>query len=489
MPKGNSVAPTYAQNLAMRMLALGEKVMAMCLLSVDRRLLPTRARAASGDAQRIGPGKVPVDANDRNGPSVQDGRPAEGSKGLVTVETEVFSQLLTLYMRRIRASASGVATEIGLSREAVNNWRNGLSLPNPKSRDKLIACASYLRLTEVETNRLFSAAGFEPEFPLQADAPGGVPFAAFIESLFEQLGRLTPYPIILLLSQAHWGQPPFRQELLGRARALYGEQSVLHIQPPFSASTANADYFAAIGRQCGFADITSDYEFEAALERRLLAGERLFCLVSRFEQGTAPLREMLAGILRSLSEMHSGRLHLLLCGGEALADLKYRSGDLSLLNIAQVRHWCELGLADLALLAQRRCPGLRFDQAMLGELLESCGGHPALAEEGLQWLAQYSALSADSRHALHEHLSSSTRLWQAFLPLTETEESRERLRRRLETTDLGRASPYLADGELRRLFWNNLITVQGQGDSARLVWRCEIIRQTGLQVLGACVEA
>lgn len=45
--------------------------------------------------------------------------------------TDSFPDLLSLYMRRIRASASGVATEIGLSREAVNNWRNGISVPNP----------------------------------------------------------------------------------------------------------------------------------------------------------------------------------------------------------------------------------------------------------------------------------------------------------------------------------------------------------------------
>lgn len=402
------------------------------------------------------------------------------------MEAEVFSKLLTLYMRRIRASASGVAAEIGLSREAVNNWRNGLSLPNPKSRDKLLACARYLRLTEQETNRLFDAAGFDREFPLQAELPGTVPFASFIESLFEQLGRLTPYPISLLLSQAHWGQPPFRQELLARARTLYSEQAVLHIQPPYSISTLSADYFAAIGRQCGFAGVTSDYEFEAALEQRLLAGERIFCLVSRFEQGTPALRETLAGILRSLSEMHSGRLHLLLCGGEGLADLKYRSGDLSLLNIAQVCHWPELGLSDLFLLATRRWPERTFDQAMLAELLESCGGHPALVEEGLQWLVEHSSLSATSREVLQEHLGGSARLWQAFLPLAEDPAARGRLRKRLESVDLGRASPYLADGELRRLFWNNLINVRGQGDAARLQWRGDIIRQTGLQVLESC---
>ncbi|GLK89623.1 hypothetical protein [Pseudomonas turukhanskensis] len=399
------------------------------------------------------------------------------------LDADSFSTLLTLYMRRIRASAAGVASEIGLSREAVNNWRNGLSLPNPKSRDRLLACAVYLRLTEAETNRLFSAAGFEREFPLQGEPAAGSPFAAFIEQVFEQFARLTPFPICMLLSQAHWGQPPFRLELLARAKTLYGADAVLHIQPPYSVSTASSDYFAAIGRQCGFDGVTSDYEFEAALERRLLSGERLFCLVSRFEQGTAQLRETLAGILRSLSEMHSCNLHLLLCGGEGLADLKYRSGDLSLLNIAHVSHWPELALADLASLAARRWPERRFAAAMLEHLLESCGGHPALAEEGLQWLVEYPEADAAARQTLHTHLRSSARLWQAFQPLTQDPAARERLHARLLADDLGRARPYLADAELRRLFWSNLIAVRGQGDSARLYWRCEVVREAGLQVV------
>jgi transcriptional regulator with XRE-family HTH domain len=154
---------------------------------------------------------------------------------------EDFGHLLGLYMRRIRASASGVATEIGLSREAVNNWRNGVSLPNPRSRDRLAACAQYLRLTEAETNRLFSAAGFATEFPLQSAAAGAQPFAGFMDRLFAQLAQATPYAITMLLSPAHWGQPPFRNELLLRARAQYGAEAVLHIQPPYCVSTAPAD--------------------------------------------------------------------------------------------------------------------------------------------------------------------------------------------------------------------------------------------------------
>ena len=407
---------------------------------------------------------------------------------------DFFSDLLSLYMRRIRASASGVATEIGLSREAVNNWRNGVSVPNPRSRDKVVACTRYLRLTETEANRLLSAAGFEPEFPLQAEfsSVAQQPFAAFQDRLFAQLAQAVPYPISLLLSPAHWGQPPFRQELLQRARAQYGDGAVLHIQPPYSVSTAPAEYFAAIGRQCGLGDVASDYEFESALERRLLGGERLFCLVSRFEQGTPALRETLAGILRSLSEMHSGRLHLLLCGGEALADLKYRSGDLSLLNIAQVHHWPDPTLADLLQLARHRWPDNTWTEPVVAALQALSGGHPALFEEGLQWLVDHPGADAHLHqgqaawNALRTHLASSARLWQTFLPQAQAPATRARLQQLLHADDLGRARPYLQDDELRSLFWGNLIHARGTGDAARLHWRCPTVRDAGLMVLESC---
>ena len=401
-----------------------------------------------------------------------------------------FADLLSIYMRRIRASASGVATEIGLSREAVNNWRNGISVPNPRSRDKLVACTRYLRLTESETNRLLSAAGFAPEFPLQSESTGAQPFAAFQDRLFAQLAQAMPYPISLLLSPAHWGQPPFRHELLQRARAQYGDGAVLHIQPPYSVSTVPAEYFAAIGRQCGLGDVASDYEFESALERRLLAGERLFCLVSRFEQGTPALRETLAGILRSLSEMHSGRLHLLLCGGEALADLKYRSGDLSLLNIAQVNHWPDPSLDDLTQLARQRWPEQPWSRPVLAVLQELSGGHPALIEEGLQWLVDHGADEAQARSAaLRSHLAGSARLWQTLLPLAQAPATRERLAHLLQADELGRARPYLQDDGLRRLFWGNLLQVRGTGDAARLHWRSATIREAGWMVLESCPAA
>lgn len=392
-----------------------------------------------------------------------------------------FADLLTGYMRRIRASAAGVATEIGMSREAVNNWRHGLSLPNRKHRHKLVDCARYLRLSEAETDRLLGAAGFEPEYPLGGQAPTQ-PYADYIAGLFERLQRLAPYPILLLLSQAHWGQPPFRDALLDAARRLYGEQAVLHIRPPYSVEADARDYFTAIGAQCGLDGVDSDFAFETALERRLASGGRVFCLVSRFEQGDAQLRETLAGILRGLSEMYSGRLHLMLCGGEALAELKYQSGDLSLLNIASVEQWPDPGLAELRALAARQLPAAQVDAALLERLQLHCGGHPALVDEALQWHAANPVLEIPQ---LLECLSGSVRLWESFLPLLADAAARQRVAGLLQAPVLGRAQPYLIDGLLRRLFWANLVTARAGAQGAQLEWRCAAVREAGRQILAA----
>ncbi len=399
--------------------------------------------------------------------------------------SEDFAGLLTTFMRRIRASASGVATEIGMSREAVNNWRHGLSLPNRKHRHKLVDCARYLRLSEQETDRLLKSAGFEPEYPVGGQAPDQ-PYADYVARLFERLQRLAPYPILMLLSQAHWGQPPFRESLLATARQLYGDAAVLHIRPPYSVEADARDYFTAIGAQCGFAEVDSDFAFEAALERRLAAGERVFCLVSRFEQGEAHLREALAGILRGLSEMYSGKLHLLLCGGEALAELKYQSGDLSLLNIAMVETWPDPGPAELRALAARQLPAAQVDAALLSRLERDCGGHPALIDEALRW---HAAPSTWDQPDLSECLAGSARLWEGFVPLLGEAEARARIAAWLAQASLGRAQPYLIDRLLRRLFWANLVTARPGADGLQLEWRCEAVRRAGRQVIAAWSDA
>jgi hypothetical protein len=258
----------------------------------------------------------------------------------------------------------------------------------------------------------------------------------------------------------------------------------VHIQPPYSVSVDSTDYFAAVGRQCGFADIDSDFAFVAALERRLAQGDRIFCLVSRFEQGIPAQREALAGILRSLSEMHSGQLHLLLCGGAALADLKYQGGDLSLLNIASVESWPEMGASELTDLARhRRQLPLDADQAR--RVLQLCGGHPVLAEAAIDYLADNGGRFDEG---LNDALSADPRIWQALLPLLTQGEASSRVLGWLAQPRLARARPYLIDEALRHLYWANLIAPRRDDAGLWLEWRCEAIRRAGLMIAEQCAS-
>lgn len=393
-----------------------------------------------------------------------------------------FPHLLGQHMRRIRASAADVASEIGMSREAVNNWRQGHSLPNRKHRDKVLACAGYLRLTEVETNRLLVAAGFDAQFPAEAaTATGGssVPAAAppAVAQLFDRLQQMRPYPIIMLLTQAHWGQPPEREAMLAEAARRYGHDKVLHLHPPFSLLSEPAAYFSALGQQCGLTGVDSDYAFEAALARALQQPEPLFCLVSRFEQGDPVQRDVLAGILRSLSEMHSGKLHLLICGGSALADLKYQGGDLSLLNIAATEVWPELTAADL----QRQAGTAHgHGQADCERALRLSGGHPLLATAALALLAESGANASDEQ--LVEQLAGYAPVWQAFVPLLAEPVHRATITAWLQQPRVAMARPYLLDPVLRSLYWANLVTPRRHADGLWLEWRSESIRRAGLLI-------
>jgi len=388
-----------------------------------------------------------------------------------------FPDLLGRHMRRIRASAAGVASEIGISREAVNNWRQGYSLPSRKHRDKLLACANYLRLTEQESNELLAAAGFEPEFPAEPAQHGIAATArpATVTALFDRLQCLRPYPAMLLLTQAHWGQPPEREAMLAEARSRYGAERVLHLQPPFSAGAEGEDYFAALGRQCGLAGVDSDYALEIELGRLLQHSQPLFCLVSRFEQGAAAQRDVLAGILRSLSEMHSGQLHLLICGGAALADLRYQGGDLSLLNIAATEGWPELTCDDL----QRMDTRFADDAAGAARALRLSGGHPLLARAALSLLAQdEDASDADVVAQLAQHPP----LWQSLLPLMREPAARTLIVEWLDRPQLAPVRPYLFDPLLRQLYWANLLATRRDADGAWLEWRCEAIRDAARMI-------
>ena len=86
-----------------------------------------------------------------------------------------FGQLLAEYMSRSGISDSELARSIGVRRQTIFRWKEGL-VERPRSREDVLQCAKKLRLTDDERDRLLLAAGFAPEqLKLNAETVAAVP--------------------------------------------------------------------------------------------------------------------------------------------------------------------------------------------------------------------------------------------------------------------------------------------------------------------------
>ena len=253
-----------------------------------------------------------------------------------------FGELLTQYMRRVKAGANDVAEAIStkndkVTRQTIYNWQKNLTKPNLKNRPKIVGIANFLRLSKIETNKILQAAGFVDTFEEGNDFIG-LMFTDYALALFKEL-PLLPYPVITLLNQANWDEPPIQKILLFHAKKKYN--IIFSIQPPYSGSER---YFVTLGKQCRFENVQDGADFEWQLREQLSNSEGpLFLLVSRLEQGDAESRLQLIGILRSLSDEYENLLHIVLCGGELLETIYYQEG-ISGLNNGIIKHWPELGI-------------------------------------------------------------------------------------------------------------------------------------------------
>jgi hypothetical protein len=72
-----------------------------------------------------------------------------------------FAELLTQYTARTGISDSELARAIGVRRQTVFRWKEGLS-ERPRQRDDVVRCAVKLRLSREESDALLLAAGFAP---------------------------------------------------------------------------------------------------------------------------------------------------------------------------------------------------------------------------------------------------------------------------------------------------------------------------------------
>jgi len=73
-------------------------------------------------------------------------------------------------MRRTGVSDAELSRAIGVRRQTIFRWKEGLTA-RPRHRDDVLRCADKLRLTPQERDELLLAAGFAPEEPVELSPP------------------------------------------------------------------------------------------------------------------------------------------------------------------------------------------------------------------------------------------------------------------------------------------------------------------------------
>lgn len=391
-----------------------------------------------------------------------------------------FGEQLTYYMQRIDVSANQLANKIDVSPQAVISWMRDEYKPRKTKRASMLKMANYLRLQENEVNNLLISVGFEQEYLLEQNLADEI-FSQYIQDLLLRLNYLH-YPVILLLAQANWGEPPLREAILRQARRRYTTQQILHIQPPYSISEDINQFFADLGQQCCFPSLVYDHDFRIALEQHLKTQQPLFLLISRFEQSPPVLHSALAALLRGLIEKYPKQLHVLVCGGEKLAALKnWQTDSLSLFNIAQVEMWPEMSLADVYAHAKYLCQNFELDDEQTEQLLHLSGGHPLLLNACLQRQSTQTELVLSPDDYV-TYLSQNEQIRQTFIPFIKTAEIQQKLLSLLQKKELGQSAVNypIKDELICQLFWKNLlISRKNANGNYSLQWRCEAIRRAG----------
>lgn len=311
----------------------------------------------------------------------------------------------------------------------------------------------------------------------------------FIEMLFTQFEQNSPPPL-LLLAQLDRSPSQMIEALLAVAQTRYTAKRCLHLASPYSKKNDIQSYFSGLAHQCGFSDtVTNDIEFAQALRASLNQTKPLFLLVSRFEHSATSCQQKLAGILRSLNEKHADQLHIILCGGEKLAELKYLHGNHSLLNIAQDYQWPELERVDVYTMRDNCCQNLALDDEIVDKLLALSGGHPTLLQKCLQLYQEELTLEWQNYPA---RLSEDHYVWQLFAPWTRNRAEAKKVYGWLMQEDIISSSVLFNYNDkskhneiLRRLYWKNMLVERRIKGHKRLCWRCEAIRLAGREILGS----
>lgn len=293
----------------------------------------------------------------------------------------------------------------------------------------------------------------------------------FAERIFNLLDTCDP---VMVLAQSGFNTQHYLQAIKASAESRYGEENVLHIFPPTSLQTSHSQYFSRLARQCGFSrEVQDSIDWGECMQQRLQIDDELFLLVSGFENGAEDARRDLAGELRNLIEMHAFNFKLVLFGGERLAAMKYEDGHLSFLNTLAEEPLPSMCEEDVQALYLERYRNLDVSGVILQEILEFSGQHPLLVEACLRELNR-------GEINYQQGVLASNVPAQLFSRFT-TGDSAGGLCAYFELEQLGNYSVWPRDTLIRQLYWQNLLVGDDKG---KLIWRSELIRELGKELLG-----
>lgn len=152
-----------------------------------------------------------------------------------------FGQLLSEQMQRAGISDSELARAIGVQRQTIFRWKEGLVM-RPRERDDVLRIAQKLRLSEPERDQLLLAAGFAPEgsppgWPTQATQDTATPETVPVSAAPNEPAPTAEPPILQRPHSGRW--PLFGLLVLAIALLLGGGFWMQRLIPnPAATSTA-----------------------------------------------------------------------------------------------------------------------------------------------------------------------------------------------------------------------------------------------------------
>ena len=290
----------------------------------------------------------------------------------------------------------------------------------------------------------------------------------FIKDVWDRLDASMP---LMILAQADTNTQHYIQALKHSLQEGYPNATFLHLFPPASVRVDGAAYFGRLAKQCGLdGTISESWEWADALREKLDQGEEFVLLITGFENGAEDTRGELAGELRGLLSNYPYSLKLIVMGSEQLAAAKYKLGKHSFFNDLDEMRLPDVNVQDLRDMYLNRYTDLSLSEVTLKSLLMFTGKHPRLLESALQCLKR-------GDQSWQTTIKNSALPSQLFSRLNDADTLS--LCDLLQKQTLGRFDAWPQDKLIRRLYWQNLLT----DSDGQLVWRCEIIKKTGQDLL------